>query len=138
MHGDARIGQNNDSSLEVVTPEPMWSYALSFDLAEITALANREVEHGDSTVEVELLVTHGHIGVLLVGEDISTPVCREHMARASTEPTILKLSVAARTPFDLSQRRGHWALAFLSQSRHTEIVDHTFVSCSTSILCEHC
>jgi SAM-dependent methyltransferase len=96
-HGDSVI-TNVGHALEVTTPEPIWSYAASFDLA-----ASMELHHsngvradGGFTIELELQVSRGHVGVLLVGDDVSTPVHQEFMAQASPEPTTLMITVPLR------------------------------------------
>jgi hypothetical protein len=80
--------------VDVVTPEPIWSYAASFDLA-LSIMRSNQGRHVDNgfTVEVELHVTGGHVGILLVGDDISAPVCREHFVAANAEPTTLLINV---------------------------------------------
>ncbi len=82
-------------ALEFVTPELLWSYAVSFDLAAAIAKVPDDigpVDHG-FTIEVELHVSAGEIGVLIVGDDMSTSVCEETMVAASTEPATLMITV---------------------------------------------
>ena len=93
-HGDSVINDGGDV-IEVITPEPIWSYAASFDLAAPMAQAKNTVGNANDgfTIELELLVSRGHIGILLVGDDISTPVCQEYMASANADPTTLMITV---------------------------------------------
>ena len=93
-HGDSVLGYSAHE-LEVITPEPIWSYAVSFDLAAAVGRHKSTIGQVDNgfTVELELHVSVGHVGVLLVGDDVSTPVHQEFMAPASTEPTMLMITV---------------------------------------------
>ncbi len=93
-HGDTEIA-NVGQELRISTPEAMWSYAASFDLAatiERSADKLGQVDNG-FTVEIELLVSRGHVGVLLVGNNVSSPVCQEYMSAEGIEPTTLMISV---------------------------------------------
>jgi len=91
---DARVSASTDA-IEIVTPEPLWSYAAYFDLAAPTARAQENIGQVDNgfTLEVELQVDVGAIGVLLVGEDVSTPVCEEAIVPASAEPNVIMVTV---------------------------------------------
>lgn len=94
VHGDSVINRRGDS-IEVVTPDPIWSYAASFDLASSIAQSAAAAAHADNgfTIEVELQVSRGHVGILLVGDDLSTPVCQEYMVPANAEPKTLMITV---------------------------------------------
>lgn len=94
-HGDSVI-VDRVGVVDVVTPEPIWSYAASLDL--VPSIMRSSVErgrhiNGDFTIEAELHVAEGHVGILLVGDDIGAPVCREYFVAASTEPTTLLITV---------------------------------------------
>jgi hypothetical protein len=97
-HGDSII-VDRDGVVDVVTPEPIWSYAASFDLAASITRSDMKGQPIDSgfTIEAELQVTKGHVGILLVSDnDIGGPVCREHFVAANTEPTTLLIAVPAQ------------------------------------------
>lgn len=93
-HGDATLGNHGDF-LEVVTPDPMWSYAASFDLAATISESKVVVGQVDNgfTLELELHVSRGHVGIMMVGDDISKPVCQEYFVAASAEPKTLMITV---------------------------------------------
>lgn len=93
-HGDTTVLQG-DNGLVVTTPEQIWSYAVSFDLAGPMEQhqGTRGKDDSGFTVEIDLQVSRGHVGALLVGEDVSAPVHQEFMAPASAEPTTLMISV---------------------------------------------
>ena len=95
-HGDAKLTPSA-RELEVSTPEAMWSYAASFDLSEPLARMKDKIKPPDDgfTAEIELRVTRGHVGVLLVGKDLSAPVCQEYMSAASANSTTLLVTVPA-------------------------------------------
>jgi hypothetical protein len=96
-HGDAVIGPSGDASLKVTTPQAMWSYAASLDLAAPIAQAKNTIGQVDDgfTIEVELRVSRGHIGVLVVGDDINTPIRQENMVAADVETATLMITVPA-------------------------------------------
>jgi SAM-dependent methyltransferase len=94
LHGDACIAYVG-GELQVTTPQPMWSYAASFDLATAVERSKVKVGRADNgfTLEVDVRVSRGHVGVLLVGEDVNAPVCQEYMATKNSEPTTLMIAV---------------------------------------------
>ena len=96
-HGDTTLREDG-GVLEIVTPEAMWNYAASFDLAAAIAGSQDSVGplEGGFTIELELQVSSGHVGVMIVGDDISTPVCREYIVAVSTEPTSLMIGIPPR------------------------------------------
>ena len=98
-HGDAVLAESGDKFLQIVTPEAIWSYAASFDLTESIAQAKDIMGQVDGgfTIELDLLVSRGHIGILVVGGDISTPVCQETMVPANTESATLMITVPPRS-----------------------------------------
>ena len=93
-HGDVILGIDGDV-LEIVTPEPMWSYAASFDLAAPIAQSKDAIRRVDDgfTVELELHVSRGHVGIMMVGADISIPVCQEYFVAANPENTTLMITI---------------------------------------------
>ncbi len=93
-HGDSVLTDGGDV-LDVVTPEPIWSYAASFDLAAPIAQSQPAIGDIDRgfAIEIELHVLRGHVGIMLVADDIGTPVCQECMVPASTEPATLMIAV---------------------------------------------
>ena len=93
-HGDSVI-VDRVGHVDVITPEALWSYAASFDLSSAIVRANLEEKHIENgfTIEAELLVSKGHVGILVVGDDVATPVCREHFVAASSEPTTVLITV---------------------------------------------
>ena len=93
-HNDAVI-KYHDGFLEVTTAEAKWSYAVSFDLARALAQGKSTSGgvHAGFAIELELQVSHGQIGVMVVGEDISNAVSLEFMASAQIEPSVVMLSV---------------------------------------------
>lgn len=95
IHGDTTLTESGDNSAEITTPEFTWSYAASFDLAASIAQMERTSRqaNGGFTIEIELLVSRGHVGILLVGDDINTPLCEEYMAAASMERQTVMISV---------------------------------------------
>ena len=54
------------------------------------------VDEGFS-IEVELLVSQGHIGIILFGDDVSSPVGQEHMVAAKLEPSTVLITVPRKT-----------------------------------------
>ena len=97
-HGDSTITADG-GIIEVVTPEAIWSYAASLDLATPMEQHRANIGKTDNgfTIELELQVSRGHVGVLLVGDDVSTPVHQEIMAPASTELRTLMITVPPQT-----------------------------------------
>jgi SAM-dependent methyltransferase len=93
-HGDSVI-TDRDGIIDVVTPEPIWSYAASFDLASWIAQSTTAAAKVDNgfTIEIELHVFRGHIGILLVEDNISAPVCQEYMTPENTELKTLMITV---------------------------------------------
>ena len=98
-HGDSELAYH-DNALEFGTPEAMWSYAVSFDLTAAIARAAELLEEVDRrlSVEIDLKVAVGDIGVLVVADDLSVPVCAEFMIAASVDPATVTISVPAQAP----------------------------------------
>lgn len=96
-HGMAKLSREG-AGLDVVTSSALWDYAVSFDLAnafERAGAPNAADELG-FTIEADVRVYSGHVGLLIVGEDISAAVHQEFMAAASSESTSLLITVPAR------------------------------------------
>jgi hypothetical protein len=95
LHGDAVLVGSADKSVDITTPEPTWSYAASVNLAAtIGQTENKSRKFKDGfTVEIELIVSQGHVGILLVGDDISTPLCGEYMVAPSSCSITVMISV---------------------------------------------
>jgi hypothetical protein len=96
-HGDAVISKDRTNRVNVVTCEPIWSYAASFDVAAAIARNDGSPSTDEGfTIEVGLRVSRGHIGILLVGDDISAPICQEYMVAAHDEPATVMIDVPPR------------------------------------------
>jgi hypothetical protein len=98
LHGDTSVIESDDKSIEIISPEPTWSYAATFDLAGSTAQMERtsRLANDGFTIEISLRVSRGNIGILLVGDDISTPVVREYMVSARAEARTVMIYVPPR------------------------------------------
>jgi hypothetical protein len=87
--------ESGEKLIEIITPEPTWSYAVSFDLGAFIGQMEgtaRRVNDG-FTIEIGLLVSHGHVGILLVGDDMNTPLREECMVPVRTETSTVMISV---------------------------------------------
>jgi hypothetical protein len=95
IHGDGVVVDHGDT-LEVITPEPIWSYATSFDIDSAISRSNKAATLADDgfTIEVEVLVTRGYIGVLVEGND-ALPICQECMVAADSEPKTMLITIPA-------------------------------------------
>jgi hypothetical protein len=51
---------------------------------------------GGFTIEIEILVTQGYVGILLLGDDINAAVIGEYMVQMSEEPTALMITVPSQ------------------------------------------
>jgi hypothetical protein len=111
VHGETVVRRNN-SFLDVITPRPMWNYALSFDLAGLRA--QREDKGGDVgfAAEVEINVSQGQVGIMVVGQDNSTPQSAEAMIQATTQSRAVIITIppendGRRLVFRNTARDGH-------------------------------
>jgi hypothetical protein len=98
-HDNAELAYR-DNALEVATPEAMWSYAVSFDLAVTMGRAAERIEGVDYrlTVEVDLEVGVGNIGLFVVGDDLGVPLCAESIIAASADRATITITVPPQAP----------------------------------------
>jgi hypothetical protein len=91
LHGETRI----DGESCATTPSQIWSFALSVELGPPVVnlqLAGGHVQ-GEYWIEVEIIVTRGIVGILLVTEDFGKAVTRDYMVRSGIYPETILISV---------------------------------------------
>jgi len=99
LHGETHIDEKEGESY-ATTPGQIWEFAMSVELGSSVAnlqFAGGHVQ-GGYWIEVEIIVTRGVIGILLVTEDFGKSVTADNLVRSGIYPETILMSVPPQSP----------------------------------------